>query len=1002
MARSKQKKDPVALIISIVVHSVVIGGVLFWVSTTEKGKELARRILQAVRSEKKQEQEPPKQQRAQPPASKLPPINQGVPQPASSGNRRAVAEDAPAAAGGSFFVDERKQTTGPSSGGSGTASNAPTLRVVLPPPVIAPPRLFASAPQPSTIKQLLADRAKAAASTESFGAEQISKSGVSDAGAIINKVSGAAVVDGKFPVIRGLNDRYITTTLNGGEIPSADPYRRSASLDIFPAQVIDKVVVAKTFTPDQPGTYTGGGINIVTKSFPEKPFANLSIGATYNSQATRNENFLTYSGGGRDWTGMDDGTRAIPKALASPNLVVPSVPANTGRPTNPDIYNQRFADANYIAELTRAMGETEFAPRREAPGPNYNFSAALGDTTHLLGRPFGVFAGLSYKRDFNFYENAVRRSYVRGINAGDFIVRSDYADTQSRDTVNWAGMVNFGYRLHEDHEVGFNFLYNQNSENIARQQVGSNTDDPGAIYHQNRLHFIERNLNTYQLKGTHRLPEVGQVKIDWLAGLAQTTQEEPDVRFFNYIQRGGDNETGGGNVPDPKNPTRYFRDLNEDNRNLKLDVTVPFRQWSLNEGEFKLGLFDSFSKRSFVDREVYYQGSAPFNGDPNAYLNAEDFGYVATTNAVRNVLFDWRRFIQTRDSAYDGEFGVRAGYLMVDVPLYTSDATIKLAGQPVFNSLRFVGGARYETTDLSINSRSYLANSITGQSTNSSKLEQADLLPGIGLIWALETNRSVRLSYSKTIARPSFRELAGYRSYDPTLDVLLDGNPLLQMTAIENFDFRWEHFPRPGELFSVSLFYKKLENAIERRFVTTDGDIVSFANRASAKVYGVEFEVRKNLDFLDRNLSYFSVGGNLSLIASETPLTAEEINQKTGVFGKGNFDTKRSLYDQSPYILNLDLSYDNPRLGTSASIVYNTAGPRIAVASLNTADIYEQPTPALDFILSQRIGRHASVKFIAKNLLNPIVDRTYGKDSDLLFSSFRKGMTFGLSLGYEF
>ena len=127
-----------------------------------------------------------------------------------------------------------------------------------------------------------------------------------------------------------------------------------------------------------------------------------------------------------------------------------------------------------------------------------------------------------------------------------------------------------------------------------------------------------------------------------------------------------------------------------------------------------------------------------------------------------------------------------------------------------------------------------------------------------------------------------------------------------------------------------------------------------------------------------------------------------DINQKTGVFGKGNFDTKRSLYDQSPYILNLDLSYDNPRLGTSASIVYNTAGPRIAVASLNTADIYEQPTPALDFILSQRIGRHASVKFVAKNLLNPIVDRTYGKDSDLLFSSFRKGMTFGLSLGYEF
>ncbi len=207
MARSKPKKDPVALIISIVVHTVVIGGVLFWVSTTEKGKELARRFLQAVRSEKKQDPEPPKQTRAQPPPSKLPPINQGVPQQASSGSRRAVAADAPASAGESFFVDQRKQTTDPSGGGSGAASNAPVIRVALPPPVTAPPRLFASAPQPSTIKQLLAERAKASASIEAIGSEQISRAGASDAGGVVNKVAGATIVDGKFAVIRGLTGR---------------------------------------------------------------------------------------------------------------------------------------------------------------------------------------------------------------------------------------------------------------------------------------------------------------------------------------------------------------------------------------------------------------------------------------------------------------------------------------------------------------------------------------------------------------------------------------------------------------------------------------------------------------------------------------------------------------------------------------------------------------------------------------------------------------------------
>jgi hypothetical protein len=146
-------------------------------------------------------------------------------------------------------------------------------------------------PCPSTIKTLLKERATSTASIESFGSEQISKSGASDAGAIVNKVSGATLVEGKFAVIRGLSDRYVTTTFNGAEIPSADPYRRSASLDLFPAQVIDKVVVAKTFTPDQQGSYTGGGVDIVSKAFPARGFITLSLGGGYNTQASLNDDF---------------------------------------------------------------------------------------------------------------------------------------------------------------------------------------------------------------------------------------------------------------------------------------------------------------------------------------------------------------------------------------------------------------------------------------------------------------------------------------------------------------------------------------------------------------------------------------------------------------------------------------------------------------------------------------------------------------------------------------
>src|SRR6185295_3186345 len=133
-------------------------------------------------------------------------------------------------------------------------------------------------------EKILIERQQSISMVEALGSDFLARVGAGNAAESISKVSGATIVDGKFAVIRGLNDRYVTTTLNGANIPSADPYRQSASLDLFPAQVIDKVVVAKTFTPDQPGTFTGGGIDIVTKSFPERAFGSFSLGGSYNTR----------------------------------------------------------------------------------------------------------------------------------------------------------------------------------------------------------------------------------------------------------------------------------------------------------------------------------------------------------------------------------------------------------------------------------------------------------------------------------------------------------------------------------------------------------------------------------------------------------------------------------------------------------------------------------------------------------------------------------------------
>jgi hypothetical protein len=833
-------------------------------------------------------------------------------------------------------------------------------------------------------EKIMIERQNASTMVETLGSDFLSRVGAGNAAESISKVSGATIVDGKSAVVRGLNDRYITTTLNGASIPSADPYRQSASLDLFPAQVIDRMAISKTFTPDQPGTFTGGGIDILTKSFPEKPFLSLSLGGAYNTQASLNDRFLTYRGGDLDWAGMDDGSRALPGRINSdapiypppPGAVPPAISGYLGT-NSADFPGQLLLD-----RVTRELGLTEFAPHRETSPLNQNFAVAGGGTAPVFGGLFGYIAGASYRHDYSFYEDGVSSRYWEGTKP-----KNRYRDSRALSVVNWSGMVNLAYKPVENHELGFTFFYNQNGTDDARiQDQGFEELDNTSTFRKFNLYYTERSLDTYQLKGEHHFPQVGGLQFNWLAALTGTTQDEPDARFFNDYSRGDGTYKTGNPAPSPSDPTRYFRNLEEDNRNVKLDWALPFQNWTEEEGKVKFGLFSSYSERSFYDRAFYYKGGGNYDNDPNRYLNPDLLGAHPTTNRTGRVGFNWEQYAQVFDSLYDGTRDVQAAYLMTEFP--------------VVKKLRVVGGARYETTDLEVHSEAYAPSSVTAKYINDARIDQADLLPAIGLVYTMNTKMNLRVNYSQTVARPSFRELAAYYAYDPVVDEFVEGNPLLQMTAIENYDLRWEWFPHPGELLSVGLFYKSLENAIERGNLRLEGDVITYMNRDSAKLYGAEFEARKNLDFVDSILSPFSLGGNLSLVQSEVKLTAEELSAKRNFFP--NPSSTRSLYDQSPYIVNLDLTYHNPRIGTTASIIYNVAGPRIALTKLNTEDVYEQPVAALDLVISQKLGQNTTVKFSAKNLLDPAVERTYGESSGRIYSSYKRGRTFGVTLNYDF
>jgi outer membrane receptor protein involved in Fe transport len=813
--------------------------------------------------------------------------------------------------------------------------------------------------------QILFERQQSVGLSDIIGSEQFSKYGASDAAEALSRVTGLSVAEGKFAVIRGLADRYTGATVNGAEIPTADPYRKAAQLDLFPAALIDRVEVRKSFTPDQLGNSTGGSVDIVTKSFPEKFVFTASAGVSYNTQANLNDRFASAEGGSTDFAGFDDGTRALPDELApfrAPGATLP--------PPGPE-----------LDRLTRSFKLQQYAPVGESQPLNHNFSAAIGDKFELGGQKFGFYTGISYNREYSFYEAGKSRRF--DLFGTDVVPTLDVEDTRGVDVASWGTLVGLAYLPHENHELGFNFLYAQFGENEARRLRGTIFPGPGGsdpsleIFDTSVLHYTERQVHSFQLSGKHTFPALGRTKVDWLASLANTTQDEPDLRYFAFIYDAFDSINRFWQGLFPQFPSRFFRDLNEDNQNLKMNISIPFTQWSDLEGELKFGGYHSLTERTYREVGFFYNDPNGLygnyvrdvpGGDPNRFLPEA----LASPNVHLARL--------SVDNRYEGRTEVIAGYGMTDLPL--------------FEKLRFIGGVRYEITDIEISS---VGGAIAGTAT--SMLQEADILPSVGLLFTPITNMNVRLSFGQTIARPTFREMALTETFDFVGAEVVRGNPDLKRSQIDNYDIRWEWFRRPGEVFAASFFYKEIVAPIERQFFDREGKKVTFENRESGTLMGFEIEARSSLDIIESHLKNFNVGFNFAYIQSETALTVQELGQKRD-FNPSVEDT-RPLYDQAPYIINADITYDDGR--TAATLAYNVVGERLDAASVVLEDIYLQPAASLDFSISQRLGKHWKIKFSAKNLLDPTFKRTYGAEPEgRLYSSHRRGRTFGLSLGCDF
>ena len=420
-------------------------------------------------------------------------------------------------------------------------------------------------------EKIMFEKQQAGQMMDAIGSEQFSKLGAGDAGQIVSRVSGVSVVGGKYAVVRGLSDRYTRTLLNGVEVPSADPYRTSPQLDLFPSAMIDHVSVSKTFTPDQPGGTGGGLIDITTKSFPEKPFLKATYGESYNPNSNLKNNFLADPKSSMSMFSLPSGPRPLDPKLYG-LTEAPKLPGLSSRRETQDRANMRAAQADAAQSLMQSLGPANFAGTRRDSPLNSSFDISGGTTVPVFEHNLGVFAGVNYKRNFNLIEEATVRRYNPDGSP-------DVLGHETRGNINtdYGANLNLGYALTPQHQLGFNFMLAHSTDEEARQAHFSQVEGRDDTLEQLQIRYTDREIQNYEISGHHELPEfAARSKVDWVIGIANTSQDEPDNRFLNYfLTPAGQPTFGDSALPTPQYPARYYRQIEEDSFNYRVDWTLP-------------------------------------------------------------------------------------------------------------------------------------------------------------------------------------------------------------------------------------------------------------------------------------------------------------------------------------------------------------------------------------------------------------------------------------------
>ncbi|MDP1933771.1 MAG: TonB-dependent receptor [Nitrosomonas sp.] len=801
-----------------------------------------------------------------------------------------------------------------------------------------------------TVASIIEEQRKSTAVATILGAEQFSRAGDGDAASALRRASGLTLVGGQFIFIRGLGERYVTTLVNGAAIPSPDATRRVVPLDLFPTNILESVMVQKTYSPDRPAEFAGGTVELRTRGIPDAFFFNLNLQTGIAENATFKKN-LTYKGGDTDFLSYDDGARAMPDSIADATQNGPIKPAS--------IFNPQGATPAQIEKFGEDLSGVWDVDTKKA-GPDAGIQTSMGDSFSRGDFTLGYIAAGGWKQEFRKQNEDVREFSASD---GSLKKTQDFDMQRSWQEVQVTGYGATELQYKDTHKIFAKTMFLRQSFDEARISEGF-TDAETSPIRRTRLKFFSNQLFMNQVGGEHQFDWLKDLSINWLYTDATAKREEPNTRDYRY-----DSNIDSGNYffsQRADSNQSMFSDLTDKDQSWRVDGKIPFQLLNNYKVTLSSGFITQDKSRDSVIQRFSYFRAGPDASNPAVYGQS----------SLESIL----------QPKYIGP----NGYQLRDVtrPSDRYTATQKLFAYygktdwMLYDRVNISGGLRWEDNDQRVDTVS-----LTNQPTTAG-LKGIDMLPSVTATAFLTDKQQLRAGFSQTLSRPDFRELSSAPFTDINTNQETVGNPNLKQAAITNWDVRWEYYLSPTENIFAGLFWKDLTNPIELVTVQGTAGLNTYQNTDKARVYGVELELLKKLDFVHPMLQNYYIGGNYTLSASNAQLTAENLAAQT--------TNDRPLQGHSAQIFNFQFGYDNPAWKTQATLLYNVSSKRIMAAGvLGAPDKYEQPVHQLDFVLSQNLYKGLSMQASMQNLLDSEIRVTQG---DEITRQFRRGRFFNLSV----